>query len=227
MDNCYRKQKLIEAWKILKEEYSKPENYRNSNQIDHASYLIWIYAEKNELPRNKIYDKDFFDATVFDIRYFKPNTILKYVDRMLSKAEKEMEEINDEKQPDNVIKLEAIRKLKQKEKEQEQAQEIFIEVEEVKDIVKDIIELGYYISIPDVLEHITNVMAGKEDIQKLRKMINVAFSVSVSPENPKYGHFSNDAFVKRLWNSLNMLQRKWLIKNGLVVEDEISIINSI
>lgn len=66
-------------------------------------------------------------------------------------------------------------------------------------------------------------MAGEGDIEKLRRMLNLVFHVFDCHGDSKHRHFSNDVFVKRLWNTLNELQKQWLVRNGFVDKDVISV----
>ncbi|HHV17537.1 MAG TPA: hypothetical protein GXZ27_01565 [Thermoanaerobacterales bacterium] len=80
MDNEYRRERLKEAWKILREEFLKDENERNENKVNHASYLIDLFAQEDELPHDD--NDDFFNYVHFDINYFDPDTIIEYADKI-------------------------------------------------------------------------------------------------------------------------------------------------
>jgi hypothetical protein len=201
MDNEYRRKKLKEAWEILKEEFSKDENDRNENEINHASSLIQIFAKKHELLRDPFLDDDyeeddFFDYVPFDINDFHPITIKEYAEKMLELTQK-MEETQAFK---NVVDFKQTKEIRE--------DDISVpEIEEIKSKVKDLIELGDYLSIPEMIENISKGMAGHGDIEKLRRMLKIVFEVVDCPVEPRHVNFFNNVFTKRLWGSLNMLQK--------------------
>lgn len=55
-------------------------------------------------------------------------------------------------------------------------------------------------------------------------MLGIVFDVVDCPEDPRYPGFFNNTFAKHLWSLLNMLQKKWLIKNNFLSEEAISIL---
>jgi len=211
VDSRYRIENLKKAWRILKEEFSKLESERNENKVNHASYLIHTFAKTSELPEDEFcpYD-DYFDFVPFDIKFFHADAILEYADRMLSQIQK----TEDTRKFENVIEW--------KQKHDKEANDIYVPViEEMKIKVKKFIEFRDCLSTSEVIENITKVMAGQGDMKKLEKMLNLIFEVD-GPEDPRHGDFFNNAFAKRVWSSLNMLQKKWLIKNGFLSERAIA-----
>lgn len=201
MDSEYRIKKLKEAWGILKEEFSKDVSERNVNKINHASSLIHIYAKKHELPRDPFLDDDeeddFYDYVPFDINDFHPITIKEYAEKMLELTEK-MEE------------TQAFKKVVEfKRTKEEKEDDISVpEIEEIKNKVKDLIELGDYLTTSELIENISKGMAGQGDMEKLRRMLKIVFEVVDCPEDPRHGNCFNNVFAKRIWSSLNMLQKK-------------------
>lgn len=98
------------------------------------------------------------------------------------------------------------------------------EIEEIKSKVKDLIELGDYLSTSELIKNISKGMAGHGDMEKSERMLKIVFEVVNCPEDPRHGNFFNDVFAKHTWSSLNMLQKKWLIKNNFLGEDAIFIL---
>ncbi len=98
------------------------------------------------------------------------------------------------------------------------------EIEQTKSKLKDLIELGDCLSTSEIIENISKAMTGHGDMEKLRRMLNLVFEVVDWPEDPRHGEFFNNVFAQRLWSSLNMLQKRWLIKNDLIDKDAISVL---
>jgi len=215
MDESCRVKKLKYAWKILEQEYLKPINNRNENQIEHAVYVLNLYAREDELSRWVAFDKDYIDAP-----YSYPNSkkILEYVNKMLSITKKQ----GIRQHPDNIANIEDAM--------EKRALEFFIpepEMEHVREAFRDYFAVAQYLSVPEIIENISKVIAGRGEFSNLKKMLDVVFKVYTNPEDPRLGQFDNDVFAKRLWDSLTMIQKQWLIKKGMVEKRIISLIDAI
>jgi len=223
MNKNYRRKKLLEACTILKEELSKDINDRNENRIEHASTLLDLYAQRHELPQDPTLDDeedDNFDHMPFSVDFFDEKTILEYADNMIKRLQKEEEsqafdfygyrkdcEINEE---DDDISDPVVDKVKKK----------------IREVIYDYVEVGENLSVPDIVDYVVRLMEGQGDIERFRRIINIAFKVIDDPEDSRYGRFTNSVFSKRLWDSLNPVQRRWLIKKGFINKKAISMLEN-
>jgi len=218
MNRDYRRKKLLEACKILKEEFSKDLNERNENRIEHASLLIDLYAQRHELPQDPTLDDDennYFDYVPFSVDFFDDETILKYAENMIERLQKEEES--------RTYDFFEYRRGCGRE-ENDDFSDPFVEKvkKEIREAILEYIEIGENLSVPDIIDYVTRLMKGQGDTEKFRKIINVAFRIVDDPGDSRCGNFYNEVFAKRLWNSLNPIQRRWLIKKEFITKKAVS-----
>lgn len=156
MDKEYRIKKMTEAWEILIKEFSKDISERSEKNLNQVSYIIYNFAEKHELPPHPILEDDeydFDDFIPFHINEFDPNAIVRYAEKMLSQTKKNKET----RICNNVIEF---RRTKS-----ESNDDVSIpEIEKVKNKLKDFIEIEEVLSVPEIIEGISNGTAGKGDM---------------------------------------------------------------
>lgn len=193
----YRREKIEEALRIIRTELIKPEHLRNVNQFDHAIYLLNIYLSQTELPDFPLlyYDR----AVESEYLLFR---LLNYVECKLSKPENE------------IAKYKLAKKEKSKQNMDPEEDIDGPEIEEAFSLSRDALEVLEYLSVSEITTYVSRVMAGDGDKDRLYKMISTVFRVIHDTKGPGIDVFSNPAFVKRFWLSLNAIKRKWLIKNG-------------
>ena len=222
MNKNYRRNKLKEACEILKEELEKDISERSEKRLAHASTLLHLFALRHELPQDPTLDgdeDDYFDKVPFTIDLFDEITLLKYANNMIEKLQKEEENQvidmfaftrNNEIKDEEVVLDPTIEKIKYA----------------IREEIYDSMDVGENLSIPDIINNIKREMAGQTDTERRKKTLNIAFRVVDDPEDLRYGNFINSVFAEHLWDSLNTLQKRWLIKNKFITENAVFLLNN-